>query len=248
MKWLRILWSRCIATFHENKLDAEFDDEVHAHIDLATEENLRRGMRKEDARKAALIAFGGVTQTRERYRTGRGLPYVGQLARDLRFTVRQLRKSPGFTAVAVATLALGIGAVASVFSVVNTVLLKPFPFRDPGRLVVMREVVEEARKQVPAWPFNYRHFVRLKKEAKTLDGAAIFSTPGESVSLSGDHPLLVKAVKASPNLFRVLGVQPILGRDFAMRNAGRRMWWCSAMRAGKDSTEVIRRCLDAPCV
>ena len=76
---------------------------------------------------------------------------------DIRFSVRQLRKSPGFALTAILTLALGIGAVASVFSVVNTVLLKPFAYRDPGRLIVMRESVEEMRAQFPALPFNYLH-------------------------------------------------------------------------------------------
>src|SRR5271155_3629860 len=90
---------------------------------------------------------------------------------DVRFSVRRRRKSPGFALTAILTLALGIGAVASVFSVVNAVLLKPFAYRDPGRLVVMREVVEEMRDQYPAVPFNYLHYLRLKKDSKTLQDA-----------------------------------------------------------------------------
>ena len=93
---------------------------------------------------------------------------------DILFSIRQLRKSPGFALTAILTLALGIGAVTSVFSVVNAVLLKPFAFREPGRLVVLREVVEEMRAQYPAVPFNYRHYLRLKKNSKSLQDAAIF--------------------------------------------------------------------------
>lgn len=138
---------------------------------------------------------------------------------DIRFSIRQLRKSPGFTLTAILTLALGIGAVTSVFSVVNAVLLKPFAFRDPGRLIVMREVVEEMRAQYPAIPFNYMHYLRLKKDSKTLEDAAIFQNHGVSVSRNGDHPNIIGAMAVSPNFFSVLGVQPVLGRDFTSEEA-----------------------------
>jgi hypothetical protein len=107
---------------------------------------------------------------------------------DIRFSIRRLRKSPGFALTAILTLALGIGAVASVFSVVNAVLLKPFAYRDPARLVVMREVVEEMRDQYPAVPCNYLHYLRLKKDSKTLQDATVFQNHGVSVSTNGDHP------------------------------------------------------------
>ncbi len=138
---------------------------------------------------------------------------------DIRFNIRQLRKSPGFSLTAILTLALGIGAVASVFSVVNAVLLKPFAYRDPGRLVVMREVVEEMRDQYPAVPCNYLHYLRLKKDSKTLQDATVFENKGVSVSTNGDHPNIIGAVSVSPNFFQVLGVQPFLGRDFTPEEA-----------------------------
>ena len=138
---------------------------------------------------------------------------------NVRYSIRQLRKSPGFALTAILTLALGIGAATSVFSVVNTVLLKPFAFRDPGRLIVMREVVEEMRAQYPAVPFNYRHYLRLRQDAKSIRDAAIFQTHGASVSLNGDHPHIVGALAVSPNFFSVLGVQPVQGRDFTAEEA-----------------------------
>jgi hypothetical protein len=219
MEWMRILWSRFVALIRRKKLDSELDEEVRAHIEFAVEENERRGMTEGEARTAALRDFGGVTQIKEQYRVGRGVPQVGRMGRDLRFAVRQLRRAPGFALIAMMTLALGIGAVTSVFSVVNAVLLKPFAFREPGRLVVMREVEEEMRSQMSAVPDNYRHYLRLKKDSKTIEDAAIFFQPGASVSPTGDRPRIVGAVVSSPNLFRVLGVQPMMGRDFVDSDA-----------------------------
>ncbi len=220
MDWLRMLLSRGAALFRSRKLDADLDEELRAHIDLAIEENRRRGMNEAQARTAALRSFGGLTQMRETYRVQRGLPWLEETARDLRYALRQLRKSPGFALTAVLTLALGIGAVTSVFSVVNAVLLKPFAFRDPDRLVVMREAVEDqVRSERSATPDNYRHFLRLRNDAKTIEDAAIFSQTGVSVSRNGDHPRIVGAVVASPNLFRLLGVQTMLGRDFVEGDA-----------------------------
>jgi predicted permease len=132
----------------------------------------------------------------------------------IRYSIRQLRKSPGFALTAILTLALGIGAVTSVFSVVNTVLLKPFAFRDLDRLVVMRE--GSPSQQLPD---NYRHYLRLKKTSKTLADAAIFQNHGMSVSPDGNHPHIVGAIAASPNILRVFGVQPIMGRDFVDSDA-----------------------------
>jgi predicted permease len=219
MDWIRILLSRCAALFRNKKLDADLDEEMRAHIDLAIEENRGRGMNEQQARTAALRAFGGITQIRESYRMQRGLPWLEQSARDLRYAVRQLRRSPGFALVAILTLALGIGAATSVFSVVDAVLLKPFAFRDPNRLVIMRESEDEASDHHLAIPDNYRHFLRLKKAATTLEDTAIFHQAGLSVSPSGEHPRIVGAVTASPNLFPLLGVQPILGRGFIESDA-----------------------------
>jgi predicted permease len=214
MDWMRTLASRVKALFNRRVRDAELDEELRAHIDLAAEENQRKGMSAADARTAALRAFGGVTQTRERYRVQRGLPPIEEILRDARIALRQLRRSPGFALTAILTLALGIGAVTAMFSVVNTVLLKPFAFPDQGRLVVMREVEAQEHDGRIEVPDNYRHIMRLKNTAKTLEDVAIFQTRGLSVSPSGDRPNIVGAQQVSPNFFHVLGVQPALGRDF----------------------------------
>jgi hypothetical protein len=140
MDRIRILLSRCAALIRKQKLDADLDEELRSHIDLAVEENLRRGMSTEEARRAALREFGGVTQTREIYRVQRGLPMLETLASDLRFGLRLLVKSQGFTMVALLTLALGVGANTAVFSLINGLLLRPLPVPHAGQLVVLRYV------------------------------------------------------------------------------------------------------------
>jgi hypothetical protein len=144
---------------------------------------------------------------------------MSSLFLTLKFTVRQLRKSPGFSLTTILTLALGIGAAASIFSVVHAVLLEPFAFRDPGRLVVLREVVQEMQAKYPALPFNYLHYLRLRHDSKTLQDAAIFREHGVSVSLNGDHPHIIGSLATSPNLLSMLGVSPAMGRDFRAEEA-----------------------------
>jgi predicted permease len=131
---------------------------------------------------------------------------------DMRFSIRTLRKSPGFALTALLTLGLGIGSVTAVFSVVNSVLLKPFDFHDPGRLVVMREGARD-RNEAPG-PDNYQHYLNWKTNSKALTDAAIFRNRGYSVSADTDHPNIVEGLEISSNFFSVLGIQPVLGRGF----------------------------------
>src|SRR5271155_4772648 len=121
--------------FQKRSRDTELNAELAAHLELAVEENMARGMSADEARRRALISFGGVAQAKEQHREARGLPWLDVLLQDLRFTFRTLARDRGFTVIAVIILGLGIGANITVFSVVNTLLLRPLPLHNPQELV-----------------------------------------------------------------------------------------------------------------
>jgi len=263
METLRTILSRIRALFLQGRLDHELGEELRGHIELAIEENLRRGMTRKEARTAALREFGGVTQVREQYRAQRGLPWIETLVQDARYALRQLRKAPGFALTVMLTLALGVGAVTAVFSVVQGVLLRPYDFRDSGRIVVWRERIRELENVTPLLPDNYRHYLNLKAHAKTIEDAAIVQPSGFSVAtgVTGNaadelaHPHEAEGMAISPNFFSVLGVTPLLGRSFTAEEAqpGRDaeviMTWAAWQRLYHGDPSVLGRTIrinDAP--
>jgi hypothetical protein len=131
---LREALNRILSIFRREPLDRDLDGELASHLDFAVDDNIKLGMSPAEARRQALIRFGGVQQAKERQRDARGLPWFEILRQDLRYTFRTLKRDRGFTIIAILILGLGIGANVVVFSVVNTLLLRPLPFRDPHQL------------------------------------------------------------------------------------------------------------------
>jgi hypothetical protein len=136
---LRVLFRRLLSRFRRDRWESDLDDELQFHLQMETDRHLERGLSPREAHQAALKHFGGVDVTKETYRDQHGLPWLETLLRDARFGVRLLARHKAFTAVAVLTLALGIGANTAIFSVVNGVLLKPLPFEGSERIVTVWE-------------------------------------------------------------------------------------------------------------
>ncbi|MGB6690203.1 MAG: ABC transporter permease [Terracidiphilus sp.] len=209
MDWLRVARNRIAALFGKAKLDAELDEELRAHVELAVEENLKRGIAADAALTVALREFGGLTQTRERYRTERGLPWLEVLAQDLRFALRMLWKSPGFTAVAVLTLALGIGGNTAIFSIVNGVLLNPLPLPHPAQLVALHE----SKPNFVGGAISYPNFLDWRKDNHSFSAMAIARHQPFSMTGRGEAEH-VRAEFVSAGFFALVGVRPMLGREF----------------------------------
>ena len=207
--------NRVFAFFHKDALDRELDAEIAEHLELAIAENLRSGMSPEEARRKTLVQFGGVQRAREEQRAARGLPFADVLGQDTRFALRTMRRDPGFTIVAVLILALGIGANVAVFTVVNTMLLRPLPFPASDRLVWVQGPPQSCG--MSCITYSVDAFEAYQQRTKTMqDVTAYFPFAGPSdYKLTGrGEPVPVAGQPVEGNFFQVLGVRPMLGRLF----------------------------------
>src|SRR5215813_1998708 len=152
MTWIRVFIHRLLGLFLKRKLDQELEDEIRAHLEMQIEDNLKQGMSPEKARYQAMRKFGGVEQIKESYRDRRSLAVVDSALRDLRYALRMLSRNPGFTAVTVLTLALGIGANTAIFSMFEGVVLAPLPHREAERLVIVWQSDTRAPHMFPSGP------------------------------------------------------------------------------------------------
>jgi putative ABC transport system permease protein len=207
---LRRAWQRLLSLFRRRRLEAELDEELRAHLEMAIDDNLARGMTPAEARRRALVAFGGIEQARELHREARGLPTLESIGQDVRYAVRTLRRSPGFTLVAVTILALGIGANTAVFSLVDAVLLRPLPFPEPDRLALLW--VDFSARGGPARAESTpADFAAWRERSQSFDALAGFVTATYNLTGSGE-PEKLTGVRTTANLFEVLGLRPLVGR------------------------------------
>ncbi len=210
MRTLRSFCVRIAGLFRRTQHDAELTAELESHLTMHIEDNLRAGMTPEDARRAALIRLGGVEQAKEKYRAQRTIPWVDALLRDIRFGMRMLGKNPGFAAVAVLTLALGIGANTAIFSVTYSILLKPLPFSHPSRIVQIWE--RNGRMQRNGVYVSERDFESIQRQDRSFAQIGSYLENGCCAIIGDSGPTPVQGARVSGNFFSVLGVQPLLGR------------------------------------
>src|SRR5437762_1918123 len=214
MRHLRRIFVKFYLLFANSRVEADLEREIGAHLGLLEDEYLRQGMTPEQARRAARIACGGVEQAKQLHRDERGFQALSHILQDTRYTFRQLRRSPGFTVTAILMLALGIGATTAIFSIVEGVLLRPLPFLDSDRLVILGDVLEGSHcascPQSSTTAHDIRNYMRDTQSFSHLGGyrQRLFELSGT------DEPAAVTATRMSGELFAALGVQPVLGRTF----------------------------------
>ena len=215
MKSLRRFLERLRSLATTQAQDQRLREEIEHHIVLQTEKNLRAGLSPIEARRQALVRFGGVQQTLEQHREARGLPWLEVLMQDLRFALRTLMRDRSFTIVAVLILSLGIGANIAVFSVVNTMLLRPLPFSDPQRLV--RIVEKEAGTNESGRTYTAdatQDFQEQNRSFQSVSGYFAFTGPDNFKLVGSGQPVPVTGILVAEGFFQTLDVQPSLGRLF----------------------------------
>jgi putative ABC transport system permease protein len=211
MRAMRGWLVRLAAVFGGHGQDREIADELASHLQLHIDDNVRAGMSPADARRAAMIRLGGVSQTAESVRDRRGLPFFDTLRQDLVYAVRVLRRNRGFTATAVITFALGIGANSAIFSIVNAILLRPLPLAEPSQLIMI--FATEARRSLQFDGVSYPAFIDWQEQNRSFESMAAFANRDLPLGTS-DEVVVARGKVVSANLFDVVGVQPAIGRAF----------------------------------
>jgi predicted permease len=214
---LRRTWNRLLGSLSGQRHERDLAEELEAHIRLLAEEHIRRGLPPDEAQRRARLQFGSVESTKESYRDQRGLPAVDAIAQDLRHALRGIRKSPGFATVAIFLLAVGIGANTTLFTIINTVLLRPLPYPESDRLVW----VGETRADLPFSSANpgavsYENFVDWRTQQTVFERIGAYQPTGGSPGafLIGGEPVRMEIQRMSADAFAALKVTPALGRVF----------------------------------
>src|SRR5207302_7898817 len=202
MTWWQRLWRR-------TKMEEQLEKELRFHLDQHASELIARGHSPNQARRQARLALGGPEQVKEQCRDARGTRWVEDLLQDIQYAVRTLRRMPGFAAVAVLVLAVGIGATTVMFTVINSVLLRPLSYPEPERLLTLRGATEKIGE---FWGFSNADLADLRRESRSLAIGA-WTYGGGTVSAPGE-PEYVDGRQISAELFSVPGIRVLRGRTF----------------------------------
>jgi predicted permease len=208
---LRQILFRLQPFFRRRTIEAELAEELRVHLEMATDANIAAGMSPDEARCAARREFGGIDQVKECYRDERGLPWIEDAWRDLRHSLRGLRRDRAFTITVLAIFALCLAANAVIFILVHDVLLRPLPFRDPDRLVTVFN--SYPKSGLVNAGVSVQHYLERKQGVAAFEDAAILTTETITVNATGTAES-VEAAMATPSLFQLLGVNAALGRVF----------------------------------
>jgi putative ABC transport system permease protein len=206
---LNDLLHRLRSLVHRKTVEGELDDELRFHFEKHVEKSVVAGLSREEAVRRTRMELGGFDQLKEECRDARGVQLMENFIQDVRYALRTLVKSPGFTAVALLTLALGIGANTAIFSVVYGVMLAPLPYRDSARLMVLNETTPK----VGSVSVSYPNFLDWRAQSHSFSQMAVVAQTAWNMS-GGSQPETVNGEAVSPNYLSMLGVQPMLGRDF----------------------------------
>ncbi len=200
-------WTQAI--FLRSRMDNEMDAELRFHIEAQADDWVRAGVSRDEAMRRARLAFGGLNRAKEECREARGVSFFDAVVQDLRYGVRTLRKSPGFTAIVVLTLGLGIGANAAIFSVVNAVLLRPLPYSDPNQIVLMFDVPLQQPDALSG--ISYRDFTECREQNRVFSEVAGNSFHDLTLTGAGE-PSIVNTAAVTPEIFPLLNAKPLAGR------------------------------------
>src|SRR5215471_16031919 len=207
---IRAWLSRVFGLFGRRRRDRDLADELNTHLDAHIADNLRAGMSLDEAHRHARLRLGGVAQVCEAYRERRTLPFVEKSMQDIRYALRLLVKSPGYALAAIAALAIGVGANTAVFSIVNGVLVKSFPYRDPSKLVLLFEQIPISTAK---FGFSPPDFEMMRRVVRSYDGFAAYRTQGYELA-GAANPQRVIGARVSYDLFSIVGAEPVRGRVF----------------------------------
>ena len=211
MRLFHVVRSRLRAVFHSRALDRELDEELRYHVERSIEANVARGLTPDDARRAAWLAIGGIERRKEECRDTRRVGLLHDLQQDVRYAIRTLRRAPSFTLAALLTLTLGIGASVAVFSVVNGVLLRPLPFPEADRLLLVAMSPRNPFIREPM--LSDRNYLALREHDRAFQHLASYSKANANLTNAGE-PAVIAIAGVTPEFFPALGVPAALGRVF----------------------------------